>query len=350
MIIFISENIFSLKGLKKKILVICLLLIAITGFIALPGISFQGLSEYLSESHKADANLMIIDGWLSASSVEMLKNELTDQKYDLILIAGLESSDLEFCKIPMNGFLIFYPKFHIFNTPVKTDHIIEIVSKSKMGGIYSCHFNFYVNDSIVADFKTGENPQRSKTIWNGSLKDIDSLTIEFTNDMVDENGDRDLYIKEIIVDDTIIIPYQYNTVLDFGSIGGPGRIKNDYNSHPQIIRNKMFEFGVDSSKAIAITIEKSDFNRTLASARAVHNFLKSSEYSIKGINVVSKGIHSRRTWLTYRKILAGPYEIGIISLPDTDNPESEKTTTAKILGEALDLIYYHIVLLQYIFR
>lgn len=326
------------------------MLIAITGLIALFVASSTRLKGFLSESHKVDANLLIIDGWLNVTSIEMIKEEVLSQNYDLILTAGMQSSDLEFCKVPMNGFLIFYPRLQVFQDIKKEDHVIEVTTKSKMGGIYSCHFNLYVNDSIIADFTCDDQPRKLSSIWHGSLKNIDSLTIQFTNDMVDENGDRDLYVKEVTIDDTIIIPYQYNTVLDYGLIGGPGRIVNNYNSNTQILRNKLFEFGVDSSKVTAITIKKTIFNRTLASAVAVREWLKSSEMKVKGINVVSKGIHSRRTWLAYRRILNPSYNVGIISLPDQVNTDSGDKTVLQTLGETLDLIYYNIILFPYSFK
>jgi hypothetical protein len=334
--------------LKRKVLVVFVLLIVIIGLIALFVASNTRLKGFLSESHKVDANLLIIDGWLNVTSIEMIKEEVLSQNYDLVLTAGMQSSDLEFCKVPMNGFLIFYPGLQTFKD-INKEHVIEITARSKMGGIYSCHFNFYVNDSIIADFICDEQPRKFLARWHGSLINIDSLTVEFTNDMVDENGDRDLHVKEVIIDDTIIINYQYNSVLDYGSIGGPGRIVNDYNSHPQIIRNKLFEFGVDSSRVLAITIKKTLFNRTLASAVAVRKWLKSSELGVKGINVVSKGIHSRRTWLAYRRILDLSYNVGIISLPDQMDPDPEGKMILRTLGETLDLIYYNIILIPYSF-
>ena len=65
-----------------------------------------------------------------------------------------------------------------------------------MGGKYCSHFKFYVNDSLLIDFNADEKPRKYKVIWNKSLAEIDSLMIEFTNDYFDDQGDRNLYIKE----------------------------------------------------------------------------------------------------------------------------------------------------------
>jgi len=333
--------------LKRKVLKITLILILLIGLLGLFEAFKPGLSDFLSESHKVDGNILVIDGWLRITEVEMIREEIRNQKHDLIIIPGMQSSDLEFCIVPMNGFLIFYPRFHTLVNEADDNHIIEITTRSKMGGIYRCHFNFYVNDSLVADFVSNEHPGRSSLKWHGSLRNIDSLTVQFTNDMFDENGDRDLYVKEIIIDDTLIISYQYNSVIDFGLIGGSDRIFNDYDSHPQIIRNKLFTFGVDSSKVRAITVKKTSFNRTLASALAVRNWIKSSGKSVKGINVVSMGIHSRRTLLTYKRVFNKTDNIGIISLPERDEGVSGKNSVFRIFVEMADYLYYNIILIPY---
>ena len=48
------------------------------------------------------------------------------------------------------------------------------------------------------------------------LGSIDSLMIEFTNDMLDDYGDRNLYVKELIFNEIIKIHYRNNSVYDIG--------------------------------------------------------------------------------------------------------------------------------------
>jgi hypothetical protein len=308
------------------------------------------LPRFLSESHKVEANMLIIEGWLPEAAIEMIKSEVQNDKYDLILTAGIQSPELDFSMVAMNGYLIFYPAFLKTAGEDTADHLIEVTAKSKMGGIYKSHFNFYVNDSLVADFNADEKPRKFGIKWTGPLKDIDSIAFQFTNDMVDENGDRNLYVKEITIDNQLTIPYQYNSVFDIGLIGGTDRIVNDYQSHPQIIRNKLIAGGIDSSSVVAITGKRTGINRTLVSALAVRKWLRSTKPDVTGINVVSMGIHSRRTWLTYRKVLGKSSRTGIISLPGHATSENENSEVPGTLGETLDLVYYHIILLPYMFN
>jgi len=335
------------SALKKKVLNVIVILLLIVGSGGLFVAYNKNLSDFLSGSQVADANVLILEGWLHDDAIEMLKQEILKKDYDLFLIAGVKTSDLDFFKLPMNGHLIFYAKSQIFTDTVKKEHLIEISAKSKMGGIYQCHFNFYINDSIVADFVTDEHPGKTSLKWNGALRNIDSLMVQFTNDMFDANGDRDLFVKEIIIDNQVIIPYQHNSVYDIGAIGGGNRTVNAYESHPQIIRNKLISFGLDSVKVVALTTKMTTINRTLVSAIAVRDWLKSSGQSVKGINVVSRGIHSRRTLLTYKKVLNKTDNIGIISLPERFKGVSGENSAFRIFVEMLDYLYYNIILIPF---
>ncbi len=81
--------------------------------------------------------------------------------------------------------------------------------------------------------------------------------------------------------------------------------------------------GIDSSLIIAIPGNKVKINRTLTSALAFRDWLKTTNIDIKGINIISMGTHARRTWMTYNKILNEKYVLGLflfriifITIPD----------------------------------
>ena len=330
--------------MKKIIIIFAAFLCTV---ILLIWINEDRINSYLSGTCKVNGNFFIIDGWMRLSTVDNLKEELRNSKYEKIVIAGLRSSDLEFCKVEMNGFLIFYPGFSTAAGQVKEEHTLEIVTKSKMGGIYKCHFNFFINDSIVGDFYSEGVENTASLTWMGSLNEIDSMMVQFTNDIYDDIGDRDLFVKEIRIDSTLIISYQHNSVLDFGQLGGTNRKTNDYDSHQQILRNELVANGIDSAKVVAIALDNRQFNRTLATALAVRDWIKENNTNINGVNIASMGIHSRRTWLTYKTVLDTNCEVGNISLPDYRDSDSGKSKFLRTLTETLDYIYYNIILIPF---
>jgi hypothetical protein len=105
--------------------------------------------------------------------------------------------------------------------------------------------------------------------------------------------------------------------------------------------------GIDSSRIIAVPGEKVIINRTLTSAIAVRDWLKTTEIKPAGINILSSGTHSRRTWMTFSKVLGDSCRVGIISIPDYKNNNSKKRRLFKTFRETAAIVYYWLILLPY---
>ena len=307
----------------------------------------DGLRSYLEKSDKANANMLIIESWLPDPAVDLAMNEIKTGGYDFVVTTGIQSSELDFCMVAENGYLIFYPGFKTDLENENNSHIIEIVARSKMGGKYCSDFNLYINDSLITDFTADEKPRKYGVMWASPLSEIDSIMVQFTNDYLDESGDRNLYVKEIVIDNEHIIQYQFNSVFDIGKIGGNNRIVNDYRSHPEILRNRLIKNGLDSLKVVAVTGGKTKINRTLTGALAFRDWLRKSGYQVSGVNIITMSIHARRTWITYKKVLDKSIETGIISLPNFESPDKKRSELSDTIIEFLDLIYYRIILILY---
>ena len=109
---------------------------------------------------------------------------------------------------------------------------------------YRSHFNVYINDSLLAEFTADKTVRNYSLSWTGSLKDIDSIMVHFDNDFVDEGEYRNLYVREIIIDDTIVVPYKTNSVYDIGKIDNKERTPNDYHSHADLARIELISKGL----------------------------------------------------------------------------------------------------------
>jgi hypothetical protein len=97
---------------------------------------------------------------------------------------------------------------------------------------------------------------------------------------------------------------------------------------------------------VAVPGKRVRINRTLSSALAFRDWLKTSDIEVIGINIVTRGTHARRTLMTYNKILDKKYEIGIISLPDY-REHSRKFKVLRTIRESFGLLYYWIILIPY---
>jgi hypothetical protein len=332
---------------KKRFYFLILLGIAIftAGYIAIKP-AFNYISGYLSKTAQVKANILIVEGWLPDYALDIATEEFQKNKYDYIITTGIKYSS-EYVNLSENGYLIFYPKIKSNAETSIKPHTIEVDATGSLNGEYAAHFNFYVNGSIIGDFTADRQKKRFSANWTGSLIQIDSVMIQFNNDRIDEKGDINLFIKDIIIDHRFTIPYLHNSEYDKGYLDGKRRVINNSISSAQSARKWILEKGIDSSAVLAVTGERVKINRTLTSALAFRDWVKKSDIPIKGINIISLGTHARRTWMTYNKVLNEKYEIGIISLPDYKNTSSRENKVLKTLRETLGIIYYWIILKIY---
>ena len=331
------------KPSRKKKFGKILGIIFVSGFLLVFMVHFF-YSGFPEKTKKTDANILMLEGSLPDSALEKVKDEFQHDGYDMLIITGLNFPG-NYYQVSSDGYLIFYPNIIFTGDQADDFHIIEANAFSELGGENSAHFNFFVNNSLISDFFAGKQKKKYGIKWKGKLEDIDSVMIQFDNDRVDKWGDRNLYVKEIIIDHKIIIPYLYNSVYDIGLLDGKNKIINNFSSNAEETRNELIRIGVDSSRIVAVPGEKTYINRTLKSALAFCKWLKKSKYEVKGINIISSGPHAKRSLMIYHKVLGKNYKVGIIVLPYFDNPNFPKIIIE--LREFIGLIYYWIILIFY---
>ena len=331
------------RGLLISIIVFAFLIAS--GYLFINPV-FKYLASYLSKSEQVKANVLIVEGWVPDYALEMAYEEFTRNEYEYIITTG-SNSFTRYFNVSSIGYLIFKIKGKLNGLADSGIHTIEIDAYSEMGGINRAHFNLYINDSLVNDFLVDKRGGKYITEWDGYLDDIDSILIHFDNDSYGEFGDRNLYVREIKIDQKIRIPYLNNTEYDILNLDGKQRIINKSITLAESAKDKLIALGIDSGIIIAVMCQRVRINRTLTSALAVRDWLEKSDIGIKGINIISMGPHARRTWMTYNKILNEKYEIGIISIPDNNNHQLSRRNTLNILRQTLGILYYWLILTPY---
>lgn len=334
--------------MRKKglfILMFTFIFIFITAYISIKPL-FNYISGFLSKSEQVKANILVVEGWLTYDDLKTAYQNFSEKGYEYIVTTGLRWSS-EYYTLSENGYLVFYTKNNNSYNVESRQHVIEADAFSGLSGEHSAHFNLYVNDSLIGEFLAHKHKGKYSAKWEGSLSKIDSIMVQFTNDAVGSYGDRNLFVKEIIIDHKTRIPYQNNSIYDIGLLDGKRRIINKFNSNAELARNCLLSMGIDSSLVIATSGKRVKLNRTLSSTLAFRDWVKSTDIDIRGINIISRGTHARRTWMTYNKVLNETYDIGIISLPDYKEPHSRKYKALRTIRESIGIIYYWFILLPY---
>ncbi len=326
----------------------------IAGFILLFGFvfwyilllpAFNYLSGYLSKSDHVNANILIVEGWLPDYALELAVKEFKQNPYDLIVTTGLKTSNA-YRRVSANGYVIFHTLENKAEPSKIRLHSIDIAAYSEEAGDNRAHFNFYMNDSLTADFLAVRRKKIYNVKWRGNINRIDSIMLQFDNDRWGELGDRNLFIKEITIDKKVTIPNLTNSKYIVTDIDGR-KTFDTYYSNAEYARQQLSLLGVDISSITACIGEKVEVNRTLTSALAFRDWLQKSHKEVTGINIISLGAHARRTWMIYNKILNEKYSIGIISIPDYYYSNSRSYRFIKNLREVLGIIYYWFILIPY---
>lgn len=331
-----------MSGAFKWIPIILLLLLLIAGTLIIVIQPSQSILNFLSKTDKVDANLLLVEGWLPNEALEQAMNEFRSTQYDHIITTGNFIPD-NYYTIYGSGYLTFYTENQIPADEKILEHKIEVEAYSSLEGENCAHFDLFVNDSLSADFYVNKTPGRYGITWKGKLADIDSVMIHFDNDKWGKWGNRDLYVKEIIFDNKIHIPYFIDSKYDYMELDGRDKVIFNYASYAELARARLIGMGIDSASVISVPGEMTQHNRTLKSALSFRKWLKNSDLKVEGINIVSLGIHSRRTWMVYKRVLGKEYKTGIISIPDSKIYLTEENSRFSNLREILGIIYYWII-------
>ena len=87
-----------------------------------------------------------------------------------------------------------------------------------------------------------------------------------------------------------------------------------YESTAELLAAKLMERGIDSTKIRIIKVKPDKKNRTEASSIATNEWLGGHPSGFCSINVISIGVHARRSHYLFSKYLGDQYNVGIISI------------------------------------
>jgi hypothetical protein len=80
---------------------------------------------------------------------------------------------------------------------------------------------------------------------------------------------------------------------------------------------RLAQMGIAPSQILVCPTPSTNWNKTAKSARVVRETLESHGIHPKGINVVTIGVHSRRSWLAYQHAFDSKIPVGIFQIPET---------------------------------
>ena len=311
--------------MKKKILILFFLILTLFSVFF-----FFFSYSFLAVSNPVKSNIILIEAWISANELEQIIDDNLTPEIKQILIVGKTkgkpffdatsppsdwnyTNDLHQPKdnkgvyLWANSSLIIDPAKYPAINPIDSLHV-QVKASGSIAKKRFSFFNLIINGKYHASAFTSNTLKTYDFTTLLQDEKLQSVILQFDNDLKTKKEDRNLFIYSIIINGhEIVINNQNATIIRNGN-----RMPTGFVSNAELRANYLQAIGINKTRIQTISYQPSEYNKTLSSAKALDKYARQAILS--SFNIFTSGIHARRTWFTYKKILGKGFSIGIISL------------------------------------
>ncbi len=105
----------------------------------------------------------------------------------------------------------------------------------------------------------------------------------------------------------------YQLLITTGQTLKKGSYLLKYKTFAQLAEATLLALGMERDKLIAVPCVKMKKDRTFTSAQTLSEWLLQSNLNIKTINLYSEDVHTRRSWILFKKVFEPDIKVGVIS-------------------------------------
>jgi uncharacterized SAM-binding protein YcdF (DUF218 family) len=135
----------------------------------------------------------------------------------------------------------------------------------------------------------------------------------------------------------------YRQIITTGGTLGKGSYLTGYKNFAEVSAATFIKLGLEAEKVVAVPTPFVLKDRSYASAAEFHRWLSNSNLQIESINLFSLDVHTRRSWLIFKKLLNPDIKVGVIAGKTQDyDPNKWWSSSAgvrTILDETIAYIY-----------
>ncbi|WP_107667004.1 ElyC/SanA/YdcF family protein [Cyanothece sp. BG0011] len=137
----------------------------------------------------------------------------------------------------------------------------------------------------------------------------------------------------------------YRLMITTGNEIGRGKYLSDYKTFADLAAATAIALGLNRDQVVSVPNKTVSVNRTAASAKAVKQWLLSSDLNIKAINIYSHDVHTRRSWLIFRTLLEPEIKVGAIAFSPAYSKSWWKTSTGikSVIMETIAYFYTKLI-------
>ncbi|MHC0063133.1 YdcF family protein [Nostoc sp. UIC 10890] len=135
----------------------------------------------------------------------------------------------------------------------------------------------------------------------------------------------------------------YSQIITTGGTLGKGSYLTGYKNFAEVTAATFIKLGLETEKVVAVPTPFVVKDRSYASAAEFYRWLSNSNLQIESINLFSLDVHTRRSWLIFKKLLNPNIKVGVIAAKTQDyDPEKWWASSAgvrTIIDEAIAYVY-----------
>jgi hypothetical protein len=270
-----------------------------------------GIHDFLSVNQRLDADALIVEGFLPDYALESAVGEFHSGKYSVVITTGIPLP-AEY-RMPFDGRLVYVLPDSLCSLQGNDPVLSLRLFGTSLENVFA-HFNVYVNGQLIGEgmseaqssiftFNTGQFPEC-----------IRCLEIEFDNDAARAGEDRDLYVEEVLIGSLRLPARSPFSRYHRGLTPGGPAFDTMLMSLAEVAADQLIRAGMPAEKVIPVSTSGLMVNRTRASALSVWEKMDSGQLSFNSANVVSLGVHARRSCLLYKRRFTSDAEFGVISV------------------------------------
>lgn len=121
-----------------------------------------------------------------------------------------------------------------------------------------------------------------------------------------------------------------------GPVSGNGGYINDFNTAASVGAELLVKHGVPAEFVQMVPSRVFDRDRTYSSAVALREWFHDHHLTVTNFNVLTEGLHARRTWLLFQKAFGDDVTVGIISVPSPDYDAKHWWRSSEAVREMID--------------
>lgn len=273
--------------------------------------------SFLSVRAPVNSPNYLFEGWLNPVDFEqgaLLMKEIPDarvfivgQTYEAVPLDRMKKDPLTTNKMGVvmmtNSCLVIRPEYLDWRRDLDSVDVVIRMQGGAADGIFA-HAHLVADGKIVNSFFSTSAMEEYRTVLPAG-RGLNSLSLYYDNDYAKVNEGRYLIVQSIALGGEEL-------ELDSGSVVFTYSEHRNYTGFKSAAahgRAYLGNLGIDTNRIEVIEFEKGRINQTLAGAKAFAVWPGAG--AIRSLNVVSKDIHSRRSRMTYSKVL-GDVEVGVL--------------------------------------